>query len=218
MGLFLGSQLISPAELVKESGSEKYALFDRVTDDLGNEIGTVCGFFTDNITGITARTGAIVNYAVVCLDAQYRGTGSYSSSYGIVTDLPSLSSNQIDFLDHTATFNTQKILDWCNSNGYTTGCTLCRSRSFTIKGITYYGQFPNINEIFDIYNRRIELNNLDTSVDRTYEIPQDDGYFVSSTQESSMGAWYIDGTNPTLSNTAKTPAYLMFPVLEIPLS
>uniref|UniRef100_UPI003865CADA hypothetical protein n=1 Tax=Methanobrevibacter sp. TaxID=66852 RepID=UPI003865CADA len=48
---------------VPSAPTKKYNLLDRVKDDSNNEIGTVSGFFTDANN---------VEYAVVCLDAQYR--------------------------------------------------------------------------------------------------------------------------------------------------
>lgn len=51
---------------VSGGGSGKYQLLQRISDDNGTGIGTVSGFFTDANN---------VEYAVVCLDAQYRISG-----------------------------------------------------------------------------------------------------------------------------------------------
>lgn len=143
--------------LAPEGGSSgKYSLLQRISDDNDNEIGTVSGFFTDANN---------VEYAVVCLDAQYRlDSGQWSSSTGVVTNLPYYQNQTVWSSTETATFNTQKILDWCDTNSYTSSaCSHCRSKSFTIDDTLYYGQLPNIVELVDIFRRRIGINLADTS-------------------------------------------------------
>lgn len=133
--------------------SGRYKLLDRVTDDLGNEIGTVSGFFTDANN---------VEYAVVCLDARYRSSSGIAwGSTGNIPNLPIYNSWALYATKETATFNTQKIIDAGLSS--TPAATHCRSLSFVIDGTTYYGQLMNVPELVDIMKNYVEINNADTS-------------------------------------------------------
>ena len=189
--------------------SSKYQLLQRVTDDSNNEIGTVSGFFTD---------GNDVEYAVVCLDAQYRlDQGKYCGTSGPITNLPQYQNQSIYSATETATFNTQKILDFCTAQSTTsTACSHCRSKSFNIDGTTYYGQLPNIVELIDIFRRRVGINSADTSANSYPEliVPTDMNVW-SSSQFSDGNAWcvyYYGGVNSLLKNETIE----VFPILEIP--
>lgn len=197
--------------LAPEGGSSgKYSLLERISDDSNNEIGTVSGFFTD---------ANDVEYAVVCLDAQYRlKQGTYCSNTSIaVTDLPMYASWAILEAKETATFNTQKILDFCTAQSATsTACTHCRSKSFTIDGTTYYGQLPNFVEIVDICKNYTAIQSADTSVSQysSLRLPASNRTW-SSSQYNSLYSWYFnaDGTS---NGSNKTSNYFVAPVLEIP--
>lgn len=187
----------------------KYQLLQRISDDNGNEIGTVSGFFTDSND---------VEYAVVCLDAQYRLLqGKWSSATGAVTNMPNYPNQTVWSAKETATFNTQKILDWCSANSYTsTSCSHCRSKSFTIGNTVYYGQLPNIVELIDIFKRREGINSKDTS-SSSYSsliIPTSKTTWSSSQlgPSNAWAAWY-DGR---VYYPDKTNNYFVPPVLEIP--
>jgi len=190
----------------------KYALLDRVIDDNDNEIGTVCGFFTD---------ANDVEYAVVCLDAQYRlAEGQYCSyTGGDITNLPTYTNQSLYSANETSTYNTQKILDFCSSNGYTsTACTHCRSKSFTINNVIYYGQLPNIIELIDIFKNRVKINTLDISPS-SYSglaIPTSINTW-SSTQKQLGSSWYIN-IYGNVYDIGKNYNFLVVPVLEIPLN
>lgn len=191
-------------------GSGKYQLLERVTDDSNNEIGTVSGFFTDEND---------VEYAVVCLDAQYRlASGAYCSNASqAVTDLPNFSDQTIYTSTQTSTFNTQKILDFCAANGYTSASSShCRSKSFVVDGVTYYGQLPNILELIDIFRQRININTKDTSssTHSSLIIPTSTSSW-SSNQCSAYAGWNITNYG-NVYYTNKTNAGLTIPVLEIP--
>ena len=198
--------------LAPEGGSSgKYSLLERISDDSNNEIGTVSGFFTDTND---------VEYAVVCLDAQYRlKYGTYCSNISMaITNLPYYQDVSLYSSGGTATFNTQKILDFCIAQSATsTSCTHCRSKSFVIDGVTYYGQLPNIVELIDIFRRRLAINSADTSRSSydSFKIPTTFRTW-SSSQRSSSEAWsiYIGG-NVGYSG-AKTDKFFVPPVLEIP--
>ena len=197
--------------LAPEGGSSgKYSLLERISDDSNNEIGTVSGFFTDTNN---------VEYAVVCLDAQYRlARGTYCSNTSTaVTDLPMYSSWAIWEAKETATFNTQKILDFCTAQSATsTACTHCRSKSFTIDGTTYYGQLPNLVELVDICKNYTAIQSADTSVSqyRSLGFPASNRTW-SSSQYSSTYGWNV-GNIGDANATAKAPNYFVAPVLEIP--
>ena len=196
--------------------SGKYKLLDRIKDDSNNEIGTVCGFFTDaNDT----------EYAVVCLDAQYRLTSSqWTSNTGSVTNLVEYSMNgaAVDLIANTytdtATSNCDKILSWCTANSYTSeAVSHCRSKSFVIDGTTYYGQLPNLCELFYICANRAEISNADTSKSSysSLDIATLASRLWSSSQYGSSSAWYIN-SNGIVNNNHKTSSSFVAPVLEIP--
>ena len=204
------------ASIPAGGSSGKYALLDRVKDDSNNEIGTVSGFFTD---------ANDVEYAVVCLDAQYRkASDTWSSVKVTVTNLPeyNMDGAAIDLMANiytdTATSNCDKILDWCSASGNTSAAVShCRSKSFVIGGTTYYGQLPNLCELFHICANRAGISNADTSKSSYSSLdiatwPQS----WSSSQNTSSYAWciYVNGAVKDLTN--KTNSYFIVPVLEIP--
>jgi hypothetical protein len=194
-----------------EGSSGKYKLLDRVKDDNNNEIGTISGFFTDDNN---------IEYAVVCLDAQYRlERGIYCSDRSsAVTDLPVYSSWAIWEAKETATFNTQKILDFCTARSATsTACTHCRRKSFTIDGTTYYGQLPNLVELVDICKNYTAIQSADTSVSQYSSLgfPRTSDRTWSSSQYNSSGVWHVSASGIT-SNFGKTISSFVAPVLEIP--
>ena len=197
--------------LAPEGGSSgKYSLLERISDDSNNEIGTVCGFFTD---------ANDVEYAVVCLDAQYRlAQGTYCSNTSTVTDLPLYSTWAIWEAKETATFNTQKILDFCTAQSATsTACTHCRSKSFTIDGTVYYGQLPNIIELVDICKNYTAIQSADTSVSQYSSLgfPRTSDRTWSSSQYISSAGWGVNNFGSANGYT-KTNSYFVAPVLEIP--
>lgn len=201
-------------------GSAKYKLYDRVKDDNNNEIGTVSGFYTDSNDN---------EYAVVCLDAQYRlAAGAWSSTAGTATNMP-LYANYTNIAIwgdgvESATTNTQLILDWCTAQGYTsTACEHCRSKYFTIDGTTYYGQLPNISELLDIFRNHHRLEDADTSsssAGTTLNWATDWKSILASNQVSNAKAWFINNVGSTsvysLPGLAKATNALICPVLEIP--
>lgn len=207
------SQLATDIATIPSGSSGKYKLLDRIKDDSNNEIGTVSGFFTDSNN---------VEYAVVCLDAKYRlASGTWcSNTTNVVTNLPqyNLWNNCWGAVQETATQSTQLILDFCTANGYTSSaCTHCRSKSFVIEGVTYYGQLPNMKELAELFMINQKLNNMDTTASSysstnfsTYR------YVWSSTQYDKAYGWIVDYLGRIL-NDSKSVKRLICPVLEIPL-
>lgn len=199
-----------------EGSSGRYKLLDRIKDDSNNEIGTVCGFFTD---------ANDVEYAVVCLDAQYRlSSAAWSSTASTVTSLTLYNMNGAvsDLITNkytdTATSNCDKILAWCNANNYTSASVShCRSKSFIIGGTTYYGQLPNLCELFYICANRTEISDADTSKSSysSLDIATLATRTFSSSQASAFNAWVIfaDGS---VTTSSKTTGMFIIPVLEIP--
>lgn len=188
--------------------SGKYQLFDRVKDDSNNEIGTVSGFFTDANN---------VEYAVVCLDAQYRlASGKYLDSNILVTDLPQYQDLSLWSAGETATSNTEIILTFCAANNHTsTACTHCRSKSFTIDGNVYKGQLPNICELVDIIRQRIEINSADTSASSysSLVIPTAAAIWSSNQYGNNYGWGVTQVGQASYSN--KSLNSFVIPVLEI---
>ena len=207
MTLFLGKTAISPVINVgggSVTPSTKYKLLQRVIDDSNNEIGTVSGFFTDANN---------VEYAVVCLDSTYRNSSAqWASAEGNVTNMPLYSDWTIWEAPETATENTTLIL----ASKTSSACTHCRSKSFTIGGVTYYGQLPNIIELVDIARHRTAINAADTS-GGSITIATNKDYW-SSSQYNSSYSWYIDGYTGRVLFSGMTANCYVCPVLEIPLS
>ena len=201
MTLFLGKTAVSPVINVggnSDTPSVKYKLLQRVIDDSNNEIGTVSGFFTDKND---------VEYAVVCLDATYRNSSAqWASAMENVTNMPLYDNWTIWEAPETATENTTLIL----ASETSSACTHCRSKSFTIGGVTYYGQLPNIIELVDIARHRTAINAADTSGG---SITINDSYW-SSSQYNFSSSWYIN--NGGIYTNNKTNNYYVCPVLEIP--
>ena len=171
-------------------------------DDSGTKIG--CYFM--NFTDANNTT-----YKVISLNTFSNGK-LVSVNTASITDLP-IYTSYVDSnpwkTKETATFNTQKILDFCTANNYTSAiCEFCRSKSYVINGTTYYGQLANIVEtrIFSIKFSQIKL--INTSLTSGYEA-------FTSTQCNS-GAWFMSSAGGFDGyNRASTRRF--YPILEIPL-
>ena len=196
------------------SGGE-YQL-QRIVDDNNNEIGTAFMEFADANNN---------KYKVVCLDAQYRVKGSYyfCSSMTAITNMPITDDITNGFwgtLPYTATENTQLILDYCTANNYTsTACTHCRSLSFTIGGTTYYGQFPNMIEVVEMWKRPSAIESMDTSASSYTDVNfSTKRNMIVSTQSTAQNCWLF-GVTGSISEVPKSlTGQLVIPVLEIPVS
>ena len=197
------------------TASRKYSLLQRVKDDSNNEIGTVSGFFTD-------KNGE--NYAIVCLDAQYRlNSSQWCSSDTEVTNMPIYYKTEENIwkTTETATESCNLILSYCSTNNYTsTAVSHCRSKSFVIEGITYYGQLPNVKELMDIYKYKSELTTLDPTSETYTTVSV--GYKNTWTclQCTASVAWFMNangGTYGSTSSSNKALTTLMaLPILELP--
>lgn len=192
-------------------GGGKYSLLERISDDSNNEIGTVSGFFIDSND---------VEYAVVCLDAQYRlASGAWCSNTTAVTNMPLLNSWTSSWSEcrDTATQNTTWILDFCTAQSATSiACSHCRSKSFVIDGVTYYGQLPNMKEVVDILAQRSNIENADTSASSYSSLNFSSFRSIwSSSQADASHGWVIYGFGTTYFES-KTANYFACPVLEIP--
>lgn len=178
----------------------KYELLEQIKDDSDNVIGTVCGFFTDEND---------VEYAVVCLGQNISSSSlALCSSTGNITGLSSYSnskSSNVWGAIGTATSNTQKIIDWCSANNYTSdACDYCRNQSFVIDGTTYYGQIPNFQELTYISKNYPSLNISSAQT------------LWASTQYSANEMW-IMGLAGGFTSGFKTATYVkVCPVLELP--
>lgn len=211
MTLFIGEREITPTIITKGGGSsDKYKVGDRVNDDSDNPVGTVSYIFTD---------GSGKRYAVVCLDAMNRlDFGQYLSSNTNVTGIPQYTDQLVWSAPETATKNTTEILATATSGRYkSSACSHCRSKTFTIGGITYEGQLPNINELTQIFAQRTLINAQDPTAS-TYSsliIPTNTETW-SSTQADDSHAWYMTELGFP-SNWDKNKTFFVIPVLEIPL-
>lgn len=211
MTLYIGEKLITPTIITKGSGSsDKYKVGDRVNDDSNNPVGTVSSIFTD---------GNGVRYAVVCLDAQYRTQSSSNWIFqynDINVNLPTYDAYSKWEAQETATENTQAYIDASSSSGYPSpACSYCRSLSFQIDGVTYYGQVPNFIEAMSFSYLATKINDKDES-SGSLRFPV--GCMTSTRRADDTGGIYhrnIDGNaGGAYYNTNNM---VTIPVLEIPL-
>lgn len=184
---------------------DKYKVGDRVNDDSNNPVGTVSSIFTD---------GNGDKYAVVCLDAVNRAYGVYSSSEASISGIPQYSDQSVWSAPETATTNTTAILA---SDNTSTACTNCRTHSFTISGVTYEGQLPNINELTQIFTNRILINTQDPSASThsSLIIPTLKVTWTSTQYDTSNA--FLFAANGSLGYASKSNNFFLIPVLEIPL-
>lgn len=190
---------------VSIGGISKYHLFDRITDDSNNVIGTVSGFFTD---------ANAVEYAVVCLDAQYRTIEVHS--YGPIENMTGYPDIRVLQSTDTATANTTILM---NSQTYSSpAASHCRSKSFVIDGVTYYGQFPNCKEVCDMWYNATTLDTLDTTASSysNYRFINNNSTnnFWSSNAANTDDGWQVGGTQ--IRPLAVYNGGVICPVLEIP--
>ena len=186
------------------SGGDKYKVGDRVNDDSNNPVGTVSSIFTD---------GNGQRYAVVCLDAVNRlASGQYNSGNYETTGIPKYGTAALWEAPETATTNTTAIL-----TSSSTACSHCRSKTFSIDGVTYAGQLPNMPELMNIFLNRTLINNNDPTATSysSLVIPVDKTVW-SSTQTSAQTALGITSWGRVDGFEKRANAFVI-PVLEIPL-
>lgn len=215
--LILGTDSLNGIPAIYQAPEQKkYTLLQRISDDNGNEIGTVSGYQLgqDN-----------KEYACVCLDAVYREASlQYLSDNVAITDLPNWVDQRIwdvdeVFFKETATFATDKILAMTTGGTYTSSaCTHCRSFSFVIDGVTYQGQLPTIMELVNIFQHRTRINSLDPTASsyNSKIIPRNKTTW-SSTQISSTRALSVNDFGLVTLNS-KSVAYFVVPVIELSLT
>jgi len=187
----------------------------RFKDDTNTEIGTYFCNFTD---------GSGNTYKVILLDAQYRNDSTQwcSNSSTAVTNMPlysNLKSSNVWEAGETATQNTQLILDFCTAGGYTsTACSHCRSKSFTVGGVTYYGQLPNLLEVSYIARNYNSFDAMDTSASSQSSLNFSSALAIwSSSQYNSGNGWFLSSNNGVTTGYKTINYYFACPVLEIPL-
>lgn len=187
---------------------DKYKVGDRVNDDSDNPVGTVSSIFTD---------GNGDRYAVVCLDAVNRlASGQYLSSNTRVTNIPVYPSTDVWSLPQTSTTNTSAII----ATGTSSACSHCRSKTFTIDGVTYSGQLPNLNELLQIFAQKPIINNQDptaSSYPSLTILSDNRKSILSSTQYSDSSMYYVSSGEFTSYANKNTSDCFVIPVLEIPL-
>lgn len=185
----------------------------RFRDDTGTEIGTHYMNFMDANDNL---------YKVILLDARFRlASGQFCSDLHRITNMPSylsLAESNIWEAKETATQNTQLILNHCSAGGFTsTGCSHCRSCSFTIGGVVYYGQMLNMIELSYVAKHYNEFDTMDTSASSSSSTNFNRSRDIwSSSQYSSALGFYLD-TNGTTSAASTDCNHFVCPVLEIPV-
>ena len=188
----------------------------RISDDNGNEIGTWYMNFED-------ANGNM--FKVILLDAQYRNASTQwcsnaSAASAAVTNMPAyanLYARNVWEAKETATQNTQLILDYCSAGGYTsTSCSHCRSQSFTVGGVTYYGQLPNMIEVIHLGKHYSEFDQFDISASSYQSTNFSSGRTIwSSSQYGSSYGWCLSKFGAVSSSNKQSNSFTC-PVLEIP--
>ena len=201
---------------VNVSGSSDSGTTDveltRFKDDNNNEIGTHYMNFQDGNGNV---------FKVILLDAQYRLASAQWCSYSskTVTNLPQYSNlvtSNVWVATETATFNTQKILDFCTSGGYTSSsCSHCRSMSFTIDGVIYYGQLPNWLQVLYLAKHYNDFDTLDTSASSQSSLNFSSSRDIWTSSQYNISYGYSLRTYGYITDS-KTINHFVAPVLEIP--
>jgi hypothetical protein len=186
----------------------------RVSDDNGDEIGT----WYMNFEGSNGNI-----YKVILLDAVYRNDATqWCSNRNSVTNLPiydDLSSSNVWESRMTATENTQLILDYCIAGSYTSSaCTHCRSQSFTIDGVTYDGQLPNMIELVHIAKHYHEFDSLDSSSSTSTSTNFSTHHTFWSSNQYASDCWGLTYGGTIYDLNKSLTSFFSAPVLEIPLS
>ena len=210
--LFLGTREVTPA-IMYNGHLGKYQLLQRIIDDSNNEIGTVSGYVVDSNNN---------EYAVVCLDAIYRGSGQILNTNVSIPDLPTLNNWASAFWGSYKMSGkeiTDIILQFCSDNDYSSSaCTLCRNLSFVIDGVTYYGQTPTANEVYNILCNRAAIENADITAS-TYTSNN-----LSSAKNMLTNAVYVSNyilyfnTGGRMADGYITQTNFVCPVIELPNS
>ena len=211
--------------------NKKYDLYDRVYDDSGKDIGMVAGFQLDQEDN---------EYAVVCLNAEYRTFGDILSGNDNVTVGKCWGYTSVMEITETGTEETQNIIEFINTNSsYTSsGATHARSKTFVIDGVTYQAQLPNFPEALKISSNMKRINKEDPS-DSTYSSQLLPIATTTSTASEQMYAsfgsatWYKENKEGVVasanniyqikplgmsdaSNRSQTANKLIVPILELP--
>lgn len=175
----------------------KYDLYDRVYDDEGKDIGIVVGFQKDENDN---------EFAVVCLNAEYRDFGDILSGEDAVS-FESWGQSTVWEIKKTGTYQTQQILDFiANNPSYTSsGATFVRSQSFIINGVTYHAQLPNLPELIKVCRMTKIINSNDPTLSSydTKFIPYIDSTNSTSEDDCILGStsFYLDNQNGTVNST-----------------
>ena len=187
----------------------KYELLQRIKDDSGNDVGIVVGFHTD-------ASGN--QYAVVCLDAQYRTTdtfATFSTANMHIDGIPNYTDLRLYEAPETATQNCDALLATATAQGETApAVTECRSKVFVIGGETYYGQLPTLTELISIMNQRDNINTNDPSTSGPAIEPNTYSY-SSSTQNDDSKAWTAFRTGQ-ITAYQKNIIFNLLPIIELP--
>lgn len=216
---YSGNGIVTVNVSGSSTNNRLFNINDRVfPDNEENSIGTVSSFFVD---------GNGIEYAVVCLDSTYRLASAQwenPNSWEAITNLPQYGNRFTAAFGNgseTATFNNQKILDWeATYTSYThPAVSHCRSKSFVINGVTYYGQLPNICELSSIWFNAYKLSLLDpTESSAANDVKLQQMRSVnswSSSQYDNSSDWCLNSYGGS-GSMLKDEKCFVCPVLEIP--
>ena len=201
----------APAVVTQVEVQQPYALLSRVKDDSNNDIGCVVGYHTDannqKYAVVCLRTSAIKS-----LDSSY--VISNATSISVVTDLPAYVTAANYSQPETATVSCDKITSFAISNNLTTpAIDTCRSFSFVINGVTYYGQLPLISYITMIMVYRNQINLMYPN----YNILVGNGRQAWSCTQREAGKFYQSESSGNMSGNWGSNNAMVYPILEIPI-
>lgn len=153
-----GSQLITADTTINRNMVAEvdpngvYSLGDRI----GDIASFVCYFNSTN-----PETNVDTKYAVFVLDAKYR-TRTTLGTFGSLTYYDN--GNLQTAIDRTisATYNNNTIINSATTS--TPAVTHCRQFSITLGGNVYQAQLPNMNELYNIWQNRTQLDTFDPTV------------------------------------------------------
>lgn len=210
---YVGSNFIGLAKPDKKESSPSLQLYDRV-----NNKATVAGFFTDS-------NGQ--KYAVCVADAAYRSIQLWSNLEEVDTPLPNYATES-DALTSTesATFNMNII-----KNNYALSThpvfNFAYSKTLEFNGVTYNGLLPNASELQMIYNNRVDLDSLDTTLNEypnnslaSWKIENNSSSCWSSTEKNASSAWRLTYKGVWAAGYAEKNFSTngVIPIFEIPVN
>ena len=179
-------QTAVPAVVKEVQVVNKYAYGNLIKDDSNNDVGYVCGYIkSGNVT-----------YAVIATNETTPGKFLSTAAAGGYT------YNNLTMWTSSVTATTANNAILNNSGGYSSSAVSnCRSYSYVIDGVTYYGQLPTPAEL---------------AMALVFKKPGNITYWTCFAY-SAQNAWFF-ANGGGCGSTSKTTYYSCLPILEIPIT